>query len=281
MSNSPLISQEGFEYLSNLLEKNVGKHIFENLLTSIVLPKRPDTFNVPFSSRKIKAVQKDVQISGVMESIPEIFPRRVLDVGCGNGLLSIALAERFPKAQVIGIDLLPERIKKNKLIYKHPNLVFKTEDADNYRTQEIDLVTSLHGCGNLTDRAIDFAVEHKATIVCVPCCYSKIKRKESQIGDYILPRSNALVESSEYFRKKVLKAASRLEGCVSDDRRNTLAVIRDVYRLLINIDRLLYMREHNYRVDMTIITPQKLCKSDGEKHANTSCRYALIGISTQ
>ena len=34
-------------------------------------------------------------------------PRRILDVGCGTGRATVQLAEKFPDAQVIGIDLSP------------------------------------------------------------------------------------------------------------------------------------------------------------------------------
>lgn len=34
-------------------------------------------------------------------------PKRLLDVGCGTGRATIQLAERFPDAQIIGVDLSP------------------------------------------------------------------------------------------------------------------------------------------------------------------------------
>jgi 2-polyprenyl-3-methyl-5-hydroxy-6-metoxy-1,4-benzoquinol methylase len=41
-------------------------------------------------------------------------PRRILDAGCGAGDYSIYLARRFPDAQVLGVDIDPERVERNR-----------------------------------------------------------------------------------------------------------------------------------------------------------------------
>lgn len=56
-------------------------------------------------------------------------PRRVVDLGCGTGALTATLAERWPEAEVVGLDSSPEMLEKASVhASDHPNLSFRLGD---------------------------------------------------------------------------------------------------------------------------------------------------------
>lgn len=71
---------------------------------------------------------------------------RVLDIGCGDGKISAALAERVPHGVVVGVDISPEMIRfaqENFPATRHPNLAFRVADASCLPfTNEFDWVVS-------------------------------------------------------------------------------------------------------------------------------------------
>jgi ubiquinone/menaquinone biosynthesis C-methylase UbiE len=42
-------------------------------------------------------------------------PRRVLDLGTGTGVVALALADRYPEAEILGVDLSPGMIEEARL----------------------------------------------------------------------------------------------------------------------------------------------------------------------
>lgn len=53
--------------------------------------------------------------------------RRILDIGCASGWLTARVAERLPRASVIGLDVSPKMISYAKV--KHPEINFIAADA--------------------------------------------------------------------------------------------------------------------------------------------------------
>lgn len=72
-------------------------------------------------------------------------PQTILDLACGTGILTFALAERFPESTVVGIDLQQEylqyaRAKQRKKDVK--NVKFLQKNAEDVSEGHYDLITA-------------------------------------------------------------------------------------------------------------------------------------------
>ncbi|KAG8918742.1 hypothetical protein FRC01_001682, partial [Tulasnella sp. 417] len=68
--------------------------------------------------------------------------RRVLDVGAGSGIWAIEMAEKFPHAEILGIDLVEPNILSDPARRVPPNCSFQIADA-NKDMGQIDSVYDL------------------------------------------------------------------------------------------------------------------------------------------
>jgi trans-aconitate methyltransferase len=68
----------------------------------------------------------------------------VLDVGCGDGKITAAMARAIPEGQVVGVDISSSMIEfANKAFSNSPNLKFFVQDAAKVQfEQKFDLITS-------------------------------------------------------------------------------------------------------------------------------------------
>jgi len=73
---------------------------------------------------------------------------RILDIGCGTGEGSSRLAEMFPRAQVLGVDVLDGSLERARTRYAGlaPRLAFENQSAYELRApdQAFDLTVSRH-----------------------------------------------------------------------------------------------------------------------------------------
>lgn len=82
-------------------------------------------------------------------------PARVLDVGCATGVTTAALLRRYPKAQVLGLDLAPamlQRTRKRGSWWRRPQCLCADAQALPLADASCDLVFSnlaLSWCSNL------------------------------------------------------------------------------------------------------------------------------------
>ncbi len=279
MIKEEIISVGCFEFLYSLIGKDYSR---ENILQAInsVIYEYADCSSLKETEEQeglnLRKARKIAQYNGVLKIIEELGEhRRILEIGSGNGRLVRKIAERFRNAQITGLEKDIGLVKKLRGSDIPPNVHFEEGDAFSFFPEKKpDLVISLHGCGNLTDRVLDIAINSKANVICVPCCYPKIKRKTK--GQVELPRSNSLASFKETYKKVILRRAAKLDGAVDDIRETRPNVMRSLYRLLVDFDRALYLKEKGYEVTFVNVYGRYF-KSGSEEKANSPLRRALVG----
>lgn len=89
---------------------------------------------------------------------------RILDIGCGAGATSLALAQRLPEAELVGIDLSHSLVEAAIARNSFSNLRFEVEDATRWSggDWQPDLLVSRHGVMFFDDPVAAFS--HFATV---------------------------------------------------------------------------------------------------------------------
>ncbi len=90
---------------------------------------------------------------------------RVLDIGCGNGKTTAAIAERLPQGSITGVDASAEMVAfaSEHWTAAHPNLKFAAADARHLPFQrEFDLVVSFNALHWIPDQALPLQGIHQA-----------------------------------------------------------------------------------------------------------------------
>lgn len=90
---------------------------------------------------------------------------RILDIGCGNGKTTAAIAGRIPQGSVLGADASSDMIAfaKNHWTADHPNLNFTVADARHLPFRhEFDLVVSFNVLHWIADQALPLQGIHNA-----------------------------------------------------------------------------------------------------------------------
>ncbi len=81
------------------------------------------------------ALHSSAQTEWALELLGKLYLRgeeAVLDIGCGDGKVTAALAAQVPRGSVLGIDSSPEMVERARRSYPpdlYPNLRFQAGDA--------------------------------------------------------------------------------------------------------------------------------------------------------
>ena len=80
-------------------------------------------------------------------------PRSILDVGCGEGVLTVAWAERLENGRVVGIDLEDAKLRAEWARRERPNLEFRAEEATrlSFADGEFDLAAAIEVLEHVPD----------------------------------------------------------------------------------------------------------------------------------
>lgn len=106
--------------------------------------------------------------------------KKVLEVCSGHGLVGNILVKKYGCKQVTQVDLLDTKagfrsiqdFNNNSRVYKE---LLNINEYEKMEDLEYDCVVGVHCCGDLTDAAIDIAINKKADIGVSPCCYHRVK----------------------------------------------------------------------------------------------------------
>lgn len=141
-----------------------------------------------------KVIQKHYskfrQINRYLEIVEDVFPYlptgrvlKIIDFGCSKAYLTFALyyylrIRKNRDVQIIGLDLKKDVIRFCRKIAEdlhYDGLEFLMGDIADYRSDQADMVVTLHACDTATDYALINAVSwNTKVILSVPCCQHEL-----------------------------------------------------------------------------------------------------------
>jgi len=108
------------------------------------------------------------------ELFAQAAPESVLDVGCGEGVLTHQWAQQLGERRIVGIDLDDEKLKAEWATRQRPNLEYRTMLAENmpFAESEFDLACAIEVLEHVPDPAHTVAemarVARRHLLVSVP-----------------------------------------------------------------------------------------------------------------
>jgi SAM-dependent methyltransferase len=117
-------------------------------------------------------------MNGFHRTLDELYakaaPESILDVGCGEGVLTVEWAERLREGRIVGIDLDDPKLKAEWAGRVRPNLEFRCEEATrlSFEDDEFDLACAIEVLEHVPDPEATLAemarVARRRLLVSVP-----------------------------------------------------------------------------------------------------------------
>jgi len=150
---------------------------------------------------------------------------KILDLCCGKPTKIFPVSEQFPETQFLGVDINPKMARA----YNGDNLNFTQGDISQSRDYDVEGIIALHACGDLSDHAVEIAINSDCPIFVVPCCYASMN------GQILRPLSRRFSNGkmAEAY-ESLLRAVKRLESESSSS---------SLFRILFNQDRVSRLEE--------------------------------------
>ena len=94
----------------------------------------------------------------LLARVPLESPRKIIDLGCGSGNVTRLLAERWPDAQIVGVDSSPSMLQQARAATGDSRIAFVAADLAQWQPETpVDLVYSNAALHWLPDHAAVFA----------------------------------------------------------------------------------------------------------------------------
>ena len=125
----------------------------------------------------------------------------IADFGCGKSYLTFAIYHYLHEikkldVEIFGLDLKADVIEHCSALAEklgYSDLHFAVGDISKYtKSDDIDMVITLHACDTATDYALSYAVSHNARVILsVPCCQHELNaqfdKNKAEISSLFAP----------------------------------------------------------------------------------------------
>jgi ubiquinone/menaquinone biosynthesis methyltransferase len=87
----------------------------------------------------------------LIDSLPALSAPHCLDIACGSGDLTVALADKYPRGHVLGVDLTAAMVARARQKHSRRNVEFRVEDMcalQSVASSSVDIVTGGYALRN-------------------------------------------------------------------------------------------------------------------------------------